>query len=324
MQLKIRKRSRSEATQGPPCPLCFAPSRHRFGVRGRSIFECQSCGFALLSPPLDSEELLKLYQSADYHSSWMTSGDAASDGSELRYFTSLRRRMAMRLRLLLGGAGRVLEVGCGSGEFLNHCREVGLSPVGLEVSEPAANLCRSRYGLPVIVGAFSSDSVSAETFDAVVMHQFIEHVPDPGPILRDAFRALRPGGIVLLTTPHFNGVSTLLFGSGNYTLDPNIGHCSWFSKRSLRRALEHAGFNVIQLWTDQLFGGNFVDAVFRFLRIERGSESTASYQSPRRCVQDTAVGTFLFGISDRMLNLLSLGDQLGAFARKPGAGRSAL
>ena len=96
----------------------------------------------------------------------------------------------------------ILEVGCGSGAFLDRCQEVGLDRCeGLEISPTAIESCHSR-GLRVSDTSLESLAVQGRRFDVVCAFQVLEHVPDPEQFLRAAASVLSDNGQLILSTPN--------------------------------------------------------------------------------------------------------------------------
>ncbi len=144
-------------------------------------------------------------------------------------------------------SGSLLDVGCGSGAFLQRMRQSGWRVTGTEPDPNAAARLRDRLGFPV----FSSvDEVEArpERFDLVTMSHVIEHVPDPLRMLRQLAALLAPGGRLMVTTPNAQSLGARLFGPSWRGLEPPR-HFNVFSPRSLAEAVGSAGLRVEKLTT---------------------------------------------------------------------------
>lgn len=104
---------------------------------------------------------------------------------------------------------RVLEIGAGCGAFLAYSRREGLRAIGVEIDEPTAVLARdlgAANGLqtfPLAVGAGEALPFRANDFDVVFSNSVLEHVREPGQVLREALRVLRPGGRLHFITPSY-------------------------------------------------------------------------------------------------------------------------
>lgn len=140
--------------------------------------------------------------------------------------------------------GRLLEVGCGTGEMLMAMQSRGWEVAGLDPDPRAAENARSR-GLNVIEGDLRSDAFEENSFDAVVMSHVIEHLHDPRAVLADCHRVLRPGGRIVLITPNTKAWGHQLFGRHWLHLDPPR-HLHLFNRRNLAGLVSEAGFERVQ------------------------------------------------------------------------------
>ena len=141
------------------------------------------------------------------------------------------------------GQGRLLDVGCGSGSFLYRMHRRGWSTVGLDISPQAVAHVRDSLQLPALLGSLPHPSIQPESFDVLTIWQCLEHVHQPLAMLREARRALAPGGRLYVTVPNIDSAAFRWFGPDWFGLDlPR--HLVHFSPVTLRRMLEVAGFHV--------------------------------------------------------------------------------
>jgi SAM-dependent methyltransferase len=138
-------------------------------------------------------------------------------------------------------SARLLDVGCGSGQFLARMHGLGWEVVGVEPDPAAVHTARATYGLPVVQGTLESPQKDIGEFDAVTLLHVFEHVPDPRETLHAAWRVLRPGGRLLIVTPNGRGLGSRVFGSAWIGWDPPR-HLHVFTVAALRRLLAEAGF----------------------------------------------------------------------------------
>jgi 2-polyprenyl-3-methyl-5-hydroxy-6-metoxy-1,4-benzoquinol methylase len=136
--------------------------------------------------------------------------------------------------------GRVLDLGCGSGDWLLSMRELGWQVAGIEFDENAATIGRQR-GLEVLNGSLEQFWLADESFDAITLNHVVEHLPDPIGTLRECLRILRPGGKIVIFTPNGSSLSHCIYDQFWRGLEPPR-HLHIFSLDSLRRALQSAGF----------------------------------------------------------------------------------
>ena len=171
-------------------------------------------------------------------------------GAILGLLPGLRRSAGAELLWLrLEGAGeRLLDVGCGNGEFLNKMRGAGWEVTGVEPDAESVRMGRSHFGLEIHHGVLEDVCLPDGTFDAITMQHAVEHLPDPVRTLQSAYRLLRPGGRLVVVTPNVNSLARRHFSRHWVHWDPPR-HLFLFSNRTLGRALTEAGFNVRKAWT---------------------------------------------------------------------------
>lgn len=160
----------------------------------------------------------------------------------LLYLAPLRRAGLERSLMWLPFAGpqRLLDVGCGSGEWLERMKALGWNVEGIDPDAEAV-LAARRTGCQAQCGTLPDIAYPSGHFDVVSMNHVIEHVPDPLGTLRECLRILRPGGQLVLATPNGASWGHRLFGARWRGLEPPR-HLHLFGCRSMERLLQAAGF----------------------------------------------------------------------------------
>jgi len=141
--------------------------------------------------------------------------------------------------------GRLLDVGCGAGEWITVMRDFGWEVEGLDFDENAARVGRAN-GLKVHCGALEEQDFPSDSFDAVTLNHVIEHVPDPISTLTECARVLKKGGKLVLATPNNASLSHRVFKRDWRGLEPPR-HLHIFSPSSMRRLLAMAGLKQIAI-----------------------------------------------------------------------------
>lgn len=144
---------------------------------------------------------------------------------------------------------RVIEVGCGVGDFLNYLQTGGFEVSGIEPSEEASQKARDR-GVDVFAGdlaQFVQQMPDAQTYDIAVLLNVLEHVPDPIEIIELTRKLLTPGGYLLIRIPNdFSEIQAVAHSSLNcepwWVARPD--HVNYFDFASIRTFLEQMGFDV--------------------------------------------------------------------------------
>ncbi len=106
---------------------------------------------------------------------------------------------------------RLLDVGCGCGEFLAGARIRGASVFGNDISTEACAFVKDKLGIPVLQGPLSGPAFIEKfgQMDMIVMSDLIEHPVDPLSTFDSALKILKPGGLLLMHTPHGGAASDL-------------------------------------------------------------------------------------------------------------------
>lgn len=136
--------------------------------------------------------------------------------------------------------GELLDFGCGPGFFLAVASEHGWQGRGIELSKESVAFARSQ-GLRVEEGGIENlAQIPDGSFDCLTAFDVIEHLPNPRRFLREALRILRPGGVLVITTPRLDSMAARLMRDYWYAIIPS--HLLYYTRRGLINALENAGF----------------------------------------------------------------------------------
>ena len=239
--------------RSPRVVILYPAVRDHYGIAGGTydFLRCEECGSATLDPLPAPDTLAALY-TPDYTfkpDETPRAGLRAVLGAlewRLFYGRGYRRRLEIFRRLTGLTAGRVLEVGCGSGLFLDCLRRAGYEVEGIEMSKTDVEYARARLGLPVLHGTLETQPLEDDRYDAVLMIYVLEHIPNPHEILARVFRLLKPGGWALLGLPVMDSGQARLLGARWSAVTEAPRHVAIPSVAGARRLLEAAGFREIR------------------------------------------------------------------------------
>lgn len=228
----------TENAADPACPACAAPAAHWMQLGPYEVRRCAACGHRFtLGEAVAAPALEQLY-----HEHYV--GFREDPAFERALGAYLARAFAPRL----AKGARILDVGCGNGQFLAAARRAGYTGVGMDFSEAAAELCRSR-GLAASAGDFLSMDVG-RCFDAVTLWDVVEHLPEPLAFARRAAELLRPGGWLFMKTPAVGDLSFRVTSAVPRLAGALLGtpaHVQFFTERSMQRLADRAGFAAPQV-----------------------------------------------------------------------------
>ncbi|MBB6485573.1 class I SAM-dependent methyltransferase [Rhizobium lusitanum] len=162
------------------------------GDRPVTLYTCDACGFGQFHPIVaGTSNFYQAIAAVDYYNNDKWEFDAAASEIEK------------------AGARSILDVGCGSGLFLDYlkARLPEASLFGYELNEQLLlDLAKRGYGtLPVDPAAFATADGAPLQFDAICMMQVLEHVDNPVTFIETFLPLLRPGGTFVITTPNSEG-----------------------------------------------------------------------------------------------------------------------
>jgi SAM-dependent methyltransferase len=216
------------------CNLCAAEDARPFTRRqGYDVVRCAACGLVYVNPRPDAARLLEHYNS-DESSRIQYYLDA--EAADRRSFAA----MLARLERARPEKGDLLDVGPNVGTLLDLARGRGWRGRGVELNADAARVCREQRGLDVVSGALEPGRFPPASFDAVTLTDVIEHLPDPLAVTRVVRDVLRPGGLLLVSTPDISGWAACAL-----QVKPEE-HLYYFTPDTLGRLLARAGLELVE------------------------------------------------------------------------------
>ncbi len=162
---------------------------------------------------------------------------------------SHRQRLDRKFRNLpKRPSGRLLDVGCGNGEFLLTAASCGWQGLGLELDQAALDIATAA-GADVLRADISALGQLNDHFDYITLSHIIEHLHDPVALLRSCYRLLRKDGSIWLETPNIDSCGHQRFGPCWRGIEAPR-HLVLFNLHSLRRLLREIGFEQIRLYNN--------------------------------------------------------------------------
>jgi 2-polyprenyl-3-methyl-5-hydroxy-6-metoxy-1,4-benzoquinol methylase len=160
-----------------------------------------------------------------------------------------RRLFEKKLTLIdkyLPHRGRLLDIGCAGGFFLRLANDIGYDGYGIEVSQYAARHAREVLGLKVFNGTLAEANHPNDFFDVITMWDVLEHLADFRSTLTECHRVIRAGGILVVETLNAHSLLAKVLGRKWHLFWPPY-HLSYFTRETLRMALEKTGFTVLTI-----------------------------------------------------------------------------
>ncbi len=261
------------------CRACGSTSVNPFArIRGFSLARCADCGSATTDA-----EMGPAHARAYYQASYFRGGDYEDYARDEAIIKSNFECFARKLAPLCAN-GRLLEVGCAYGYFLDVARG-RWEAEGIDVSEAAIDAARVRHGPRVRCGDLLTASLQPRNYDWIVAWDVLEHLDRPRAYLRRISELLRPGGRVALTTGDFGSLAARLAGRRWRLLTPP-SHLTYFTRKGLRLALREAGLEEVSITTAG-YERSMSFAFFRMLGAGASARLFPEGSSRRRWVERT-------------------------------------
>jgi SAM-dependent methyltransferase len=231
-----------------PCPICKSPEMsvlHNFGPF--KVVSCNNCRLIYLNPRLKESDIMKVYQEDEYFSDSGDSGyqkyDYISQEESLRMTF---RRFIKELKKRDIASGRMLELGCGYGYFLDEAKHHFSFLAGTELSQEAGDHAREISGANIYIGNISLLPDELNDFDLIVTMNVIEHIYDPVEFMGSLKERLVKNGRVIMATPDIGSIWYKIMKS-RWPSFKIPEHVIFYSKRTLIPLLIKTGFQNI-MW----------------------------------------------------------------------------
>jgi SAM-dependent methyltransferase len=257
-----------ENLESTSCPICGRDPEQtlRYDFAPYRAVSCSRCGLVFLSPRLTESAILKLYSDQEYYISEV-SGQGYDEYLEVRH--NWIKTFTRRLNQITNyqAPGRVLDIGCGPGFFLEAAQAKGYNAFGLDPSDYIVKVAGEKFGGRIQKGVIETADYPADHFDLVVAFDTFEHVYHPLEWIAAARRVLKTGGLLAITTP--DPTSLLAKASGkNWVSFKLPEHVFYWSPATIRRVLAE-GWEILEIKP----AGQYASLSFLFRRLLRLSSN---------------------------------------------------
>ena len=202
------------------------------------LYECDTCEIATLHPFPSEEELSKLYSCGNYRT-----GAGKRFGFLIEFLVYLERiRKRRRINQFIK-PGKILDIGCGRGLFLDVMRRGGWNTIGTELNEETASYAIKTYDSKIFTGDIIQHKLPAESLDAVNINQVLEHLKNPHKVIEESHRLLRKGGILIISVPDLRSPQFTI-GKENWFLLDLPYHLFHFTEEGLSKVLKKNKFKI--------------------------------------------------------------------------------
>ena len=231
------------------CNLCSCTKFRTLESNGNcfKVFKCTNCSLIFVHP-LPPSLKLKMHYNQSYYFKWI------EEQKEKRIIMWNKRFNKIKK---VYSEGRILDVGCGDGLFLEIAKKNGWHINGTELSPYASKYASENLGTNIFNGELPEAKFPDDTFDVVTMWHVLEHVRDPKSYFREVHRILKPDGLLILAVPNVNNLIMrvayrVIRGRKMkiFSIDDKEIHLYHFSNKTLKGYFSATGFDCLRLSPD--------------------------------------------------------------------------
>jgi len=220
------------------CPVCGSNDHYvLFKKNGGRYVRCQSCDMVFLNPVLKDSELARYYQNN-------TAGQAMAHAGEADFYRRIYN-VGIDLMVQHADAGRVLDIGCSSGMFLDVANERGYQTFGIELNRLDLEIARKNGHS--VWGTELHQVDASERFDAVCMWDVFEHIKDGVGYLKQLARRTKTlQSLVFIQIPSAASLAARVMREKCNVFD-GVEHVNLYSPSTISLTAQHAGFEVLAI-----------------------------------------------------------------------------
>ncbi len=223
-----------------------------------SLFKCNKCNSLFPNPQPTSKELEEYYPRDKYYSLRKICSKEESKKTKLNLFlyelyfdlkikNHLMRMIFSPIKFIVRGTkikkgDKILDIGCGSGQFLYEMNELGMRVYGVEPGEFDKE-GKNKYKLNIKNSDLINAKYPKEFFDIITINHVLEHLNNPDKQIKEVYRILKKEGKFIIGIPNSNSLVYKLFGKNWHQLD--IPRHLWnYSNKNIKILLERNGFKI--------------------------------------------------------------------------------
>jgi len=229
------------------CPLCNSGHFHNYIIckdhtvsqEDFAIVKCDKCNFLFTNPRPSSTSLDSYYESEDY----VSHQNKSNNITNLIYRFARKFTLKGKLKLINSfnlQTKQLLDIGCGTGHFINLCKSKGWHVDGVEPNETARNIARSNH--THVVEQLSD--LENKSYDVITMWHVLEHIPDINDYLNTIHRLLNKNGRFIVAVPNISSYDASYYKDkwAAYDVPRHLYH---FSQQTMAAMMKKHGFKVI-------------------------------------------------------------------------------
>jgi 2-polyprenyl-3-methyl-5-hydroxy-6-metoxy-1,4-benzoquinol methylase len=224
------------ALEDAACEVCGSRERKRMmEFRGFTYHTCLGCSHVYVAPRVRLDLLLEMASQLEHE-------DETNDFLDVQRIFAEPICHLLRLR---APGSRLIDLGFGRGHIMRLARAYGFEVYGMDSSSHLLRQLEPEFGNRLAHGTLGADAIPWGRFDVVVMSHVVEHLTNPGRVLREVQSKLSPGGVLYVAVPDIGSLQFQIFGKYWDAINPMV-HMQYFNEASLSRLLRDSGFEGLE------------------------------------------------------------------------------
>lgn len=204
------------------------------------ICECLSCGLLYTMPRPSKEKIGAYYKSDEYYSH-----QENKKGFIPKLYEAIKKvNLKHKLKIATNGlqVGKLLDIGCGVGDFIHIAEQQGWDCLGVEPSDDAKAIARKRIKANII-NSEVLEEIPDETFDVITMWHVLEHVDDLKWQVEQLRRLIKPNGRIVIAVPNYKSYDGQFYKElwAAYDVPRHLSH---FSKQTITKIFKTKGLEL--------------------------------------------------------------------------------
>jgi 2-polyprenyl-3-methyl-5-hydroxy-6-metoxy-1,4-benzoquinol methylase len=234
------------------CPVCNDIKQQEFLIckdylysqENFTICQCMNCGFKFTNPRPEQNVLGNYYKSEEY----LSHNEEKKSVLNSIYKTVKKHTLNKKLDLInkLTKGKNILDIGCGTGAFLDVCKNNGWNVFGIEPSNDARNFAKTNYKIETVFEESEISKFENEKFDIITMWHVLEHVPELNQRVQELNRMLKPNGTLIIAVPNSDSYDAKHYKSHWAAFDVPR-HLYHFNTKTITQLLEKHKLKIEQI-----------------------------------------------------------------------------
>jgi 2-polyprenyl-3-methyl-5-hydroxy-6-metoxy-1,4-benzoquinol methylase len=239
-------------TEEVECFRCLQAGELLFFSNKYPILKCPVCGQVFTGIRFRTEARQDFYDDAVYFNNMY--GKSKYHPAHIWHRIVSQRRLKLLMRVV--PKGKLLDIGCGYGIFLNTARNLAWTVFGVELSRPASEYAHNSFKLKIFNGEIEKANYPDHYFDVITFWDVLEHVPNPAVFLQNVKRILKQDGLIALSVPNSGSLVARIYQGKWQTLRPEQ-HLWHFNIKTLKQLLAEESFEPWLIAKSPFNGPNF-------------------------------------------------------------------